>query len=92
MSSGFPSLEPRNFGSGQVLIFWGFLHTLLGAFAARETNSACHHRLIGGYQGFPGMDSGKLGNFGLGRVSDFSGFLNTLVGVLAARENENKQS
>ena len=45
-----------------------------------------------GYQGFPGMDSGKLGNFGLGRVSDISGFLNTLVGVLAARENENKQS
>ena len=89
MSSGFPSLETRNFGSGQVLIFWGFLHTLLGAFVARETNYACHHRLIGGYRGFRGMDSG---NFGLGRVSDISDFLNTLVGALAARENENKQS
>ena len=73
-----------------------FLHTLVGAFFARETNSACQHCLIGGYQGFPGLDSGKLGNFGLGGVSDFSGFLNTLVRVLAARENmlenENKKS
>ena len=93
---GFPGLETRNFGSDQVLIFWVFLHTLVGAFVARETNSECHHRLIGGYQGFPALDSGKLGNFGLGRVSDFPGFLKTLVGVLAARENtrenENKQS
>ena len=93
---GFPGLETRNFGSDQVLIFWVFLHTLVGAFVARETNSECHLRLIGGYQGFPALDSGKLGNFGLGRVSDFPGFLKTLVGVLAARENtrenENKQS
>jgi len=68
------------------------LHTLVGAFVAKETNSAVHHCFIGGYQGVPGLDSGKLGNFELGRVSDFSGVLNTLVGVLAARENENKQS
>ena len=82
--SGFSSLETQNFGSGSNFLV--FLHTLVGAFFARETNSACQHCLIGGYQGFPGLDSGKLGNFGLGRVSDFSGFLNTLVGVLAARE------
>ena len=48
-----------------------------------------------GYQGCPGLDSGKTWNFGLGRVSDFSGFLNTLVGVVAvgenARENVYKQ-
>ena len=66
-----------------------FLHTLVGAFVTRETNSACHHQWgYQGYPGYPGLDSGKLGNFGLGRVSDFSGFLNTLAGVLDARENE----
>ena len=72
------------------------MHTLVEAFVAIETNSACHHCTYWGYQGFPGLDSGKLGSFGLGRVSDFSGFLNTLVGVLAKRENmrenDNKQS
>ena len=75
--------------------FCVFAHSSWG-FCCKRNQLCMSPSPYWGYQGFPGLDSGKLGNFELGRVSDFSGFLKTLVGVLAARENtrenENKQS